>query len=89
MTVNKRQDGSVDLMVSQPGGTFVTLLDRQSFARGAELTAAANDKKSSQVEGCVQHPCLNQHPPALLDQLEALASQPAWVLFSSLLISGD
>ncbi len=26
MTVHKRHDGSLDLMVSQPGGAFVTLL---------------------------------------------------------------
>ena len=26
MTVHKHTDGSLDLMVSQPGGTFVTLL---------------------------------------------------------------
>ena len=26
MTVHKHPDGSMDLMVSQPGGTFVTLL---------------------------------------------------------------
>ena len=30
MTINHRIDGSLDLMVSQPGGTFVTLLATDS-----------------------------------------------------------
>ena len=47
MTVNKRSDGSIDVMVSQPGGTFVTLLGfnthttRSMEARGLEAEEQA------------------------------------------------
>ena len=35
MTINKKKDNSVDLMASQPGGTFVTLLPSQSKVKAA------------------------------------------------------
>ena len=44
MTVNKRQNGSIDLMVSQPGGTFVTLLDQH-------VTEEAQESQTEMVEG--------------------------------------
>ena len=38
MTTNQRTDGTVDLMVSQPGGTYVSLLHRKSCADGESDT---------------------------------------------------
>lgn len=51
LTVNKRQGGSVDLMVSQPGGTFVTLLDRHVTARrNARPSRVASEEGEEQEE---------------------------------------
>ncbi|KAK2175123.1 hypothetical protein NP493_746g01018 [Ridgeia piscesae] len=49
MTTNQRTDGPVDLMVSQPGGTFVSLLHRKAGGEG-ECETDKHDKNSPSVK---------------------------------------
>lgn len=57
MTVHKRADGSIDLMVSQPGGAYVTLLGSESRTGGAGSTALTHQ------------PLLTSHGSSCDDQL--------------------
>ena len=47
LSVNKCSDGSVDLMVSQPGGTFVTLL--RSMSGHSHVTQLSTSQIHSSV----------------------------------------
>ncbi|KAI0209357.1 KICSTOR complex protein ITFG2 [Lamellibrachia satsuma] len=49
MTTNQRTDGTVDLMVSQPGGTFVSLFQRNSSMGGENDTSKPDTKSPSLI----------------------------------------
>ena len=66
MTVHKHSDGSIDLMVSQPGGTFVTLVgkkdtkdfDEECLEGGKDATLTRNSQLPPGHDG----PSLIFHP---------------------------